>query len=143
MYCPKCGEKLISPNQEFCQACGANLKELIPNRRLIEKQEQRYELKDSNKYAKLCFSFAIISFIEAQVSGILSFLLFTMPLLIIFFLILNITGIIFGCLSRLFKGKSEEIEAVTTLRKVGSVFAIIGLINNPIILIETIFLPFI
>jgi len=162
MYCPKCGEKLINPNQKFCQACGANLKELIPNRSLLDKQpiipsksqptsqsdfdyrfkdqqKQIYEKSDTNKYAKLCFAFGLISFILSYVSSIFYFLIISIPYLIIVFSIININDLIFGSLSRSFKRKSEEKEAVTRLRKAGSVLAIIGIVYSSINIILSIF----
>ncbi len=163
MYCPNCGEKLISPNQKFCQACGANLIELIPNRKSIEKksiiqsrvqplsrnnlefqyknqQMQIYEKRGSKTYAKICFALGFISFIISQISGFISYLIIPLPYLVILCSIINITGLILGSLSRVYKTKSEEQEVVTGLRKAGSVFSSIGIVFNLIYLILSIIL---
>jgi len=46
--------------------------------------------------------------------------------------ILNVTGLIFGILSRTNCSKARKFEPVNTLEKVGSVFAIFGIIINSI-----------
>ena len=46
--------------------------------------------------------------------------------------ILNVTGLIFGILSRTNCSKARKVEPVNTLEKVGSVFGIFGIIVNSI-----------
>jgi len=53
-------------------------------------------------------------------------------ILLIIAAILNITGFVFGILSRTNSSKAGKFEPVNTLEKVGSVFAIFGIIMNSI-----------
>ena len=46
--------------------------------------------------------------------------------------ILNVTGLIFGILSRTNCSKARKTEPVNTLEKVGSIFGIFGIIINSI-----------
>ena len=54
------------------------------------------------------------------------------PISVIIAGILNVTGLIFGILSRTNCSKARKIEPVNTLEKVGSVFGIFGIILNSI-----------
>ncbi len=160
MFCPNCGEKLINPNQKFCQVCGANLKELIPGYAIEEVESNSYsknalnpqtEIYNQqtpqlqqinkqgipNKYAKSCFACALISFIIGDITGFLTFpAIYLWPFLILL-TILTIIGLTFGILSRTYKKRSEEIEPVSGLRKAGSVLGIIGIVFNSISLLPT------
>ena len=58
--------------------------------------------------------------------------------LIIIFIAIHIAGIIFGVLSRIYSAKARELEPVNNLEKVGSIFGILGIIGNTILLIVSI-----
>ena len=57
-------------------------------------------------------------------------------------IILHIAGIVFGILSRTNSSKAGKFEPINTLEKVGSVFAVFGIVMNsiPIVVIPIIFI---
>ncbi|MCK4382753.1 MAG: hypothetical protein KAW66_05610 [Candidatus Lokiarchaeota archaeon] len=124
-----------------------------------------YESKSINAegpglHSKRCFAFAIVSLVLAIVgfiSGGLNLFRFYIPsyyypyypgglvgglvgLSIV--IILHIAGIVFGILSRTNSSKAGKFEPINTLEKVGSVFAVFGIVMNsiPIVVIPIIFI---
>ncbi|TXT65803.1 MAG: membrane protein of unknown function [Promethearchaeota archaeon] len=164
MYCPNCGNELVSKDQRFCNVCGANIKLYIPDPEVIEnppkstispnrgisrsqyepsystEQKKLVSQTGSKRFTKLCFAFGLISFIITQISGILSFTFLTGLIPNIISLLVNIVGLILAFLSRHYKKRSEAVEPVTGLRKAGSVLAIIGMVINAIGIISSIIL---
>ncbi len=62
MYCPNCGAKLDTPNEEICRYCGADLK--LPTDASQPQISLEKETKTKN-YSKICFITALISFLLA------------------------------------------------------------------------------
>ena len=101
-------------------------------------------------HSKRCFAFAMTSLALAVVGfafGASSFIRILIPYSYYYYypsyysfgliglivgVILNITGLIFGILSRKNCKKARNFEPVNTLEKVGSVFAVFGIIINSI-----------
>ena len=97
-------------------------------------------------HSKKCFAFSIVSLGLAGASFIFgggNFFSFLMPYspypgisIVVFGLIigviLNVTGLIFGILSRTNSSKAGRNEPINGLEKVGSVFAVFGIVTNSI-----------
>jgi len=170
MFCPNCGEKLDPQNQKFCPNCGSELSSTPQAPQAVENQVSPtirsvpvYESKPINvggpgPHSKECLTFAILSLALGGVGfafGSIYFLRILIPfpfqldyfirfILLIIGVILNITGFVFGILSRTNSSKAGKFEPVNTLEKVGSVFGIFGIIMNslPIVSIPLILLGF-
>ncbi|MHA1479438.1 MAG: zinc-ribbon domain-containing protein [Promethearchaeota archaeon] len=170
MFCPNCGEKLENQNQNFCPNCGSELSNTPQAPQAEENQVPLpvksapvYESKTINvggpgPHSKKCLTFAILSLALGGVGfafGSISFLRILIPfpfqldyfirlIFLIIAAILNITGFVFGILSRTNSSKAGKFEPVNTLEKVGSVFGIFGIIMNslPIVSIPLILLGF-
>jgi len=170
MFCPNCGEKLDPKNQKFCPNCGSELSNTAQAPQTVENQVSPtirsvpvYESKTINvggpgPHSKKCFTFAILSLALGGVGfafGGIFFMRILIPFLfhldyfiriiiLIIGVILNITGFVFGILSRINSSKAGKFEPVNTLEKVGSVFGIFGIIMNslPIVSIPLILLGF-
>jgi len=99
-------------------------------------------------HSKKTLAFAIVSLVLAAVGfalGCICFIRVTNPyyyyynpyppfafILLAVAVIINITGLIFGILSRTNCSKARKSEPVNTMEKVGSVFGIFGIIINSI-----------
>jgi hypothetical protein len=62
MYCPNCGAKLDTPNQETCRYCGADLR---LQTEASQPQISAEKETTTKKYSKTCFTVALTSFILA------------------------------------------------------------------------------
>lgn len=156
-FCMKCGSK-IEATLEIPQ-----IRTKIPKQVSINTSQSTLEsisLPISQKksvikegrpgpYSKKCFGFALAS-IGLAIAGLSvgsGSMMFSMisrfgnvlngfgfvPGLIIA-IVLNTIGLIFGILSRVNSSKARELEPVNTLEKIGSVFAIFGIIGNAILI---------
>jgi len=161
LFCKNCGEKSESKNQKFCANCGSELSytPVSPQLRAEENQvsspvksvpvyeSKTIKLGGPRPHSKKCFAFAIVSLALAGVGfvfgrTIIMRMLNPYPyyypyysfgaLGLIIAVILNITGLIFGILSRTNCSKARKFEPVNTLEKVGSVFAVFGIVINSI-----------
>jgi len=162
MFCQNCGEKLESKEQKFCASCGSVITNAqdapqAPQLKAEEKQVSSpvksapvYESKPINvggpgPHSKKTLAFAIVSLVLGGIGfafgGIYFMRMFNPysyyyiplgPIGLIVGGILNVTGLIFGILSRTNCSKARKIEPVNTLEKVGSVFGIFGIIVNSI-----------
>ena len=169
MYCPKCGEKLESQNQEFCPSCGSEiLSTLIPEAAQVQTEENQVstsstvssvpvseskpiKVEGPGFYSKMVFTFALLSIVLAVIGFVFEFLKVLRdvipiyifpnlpggPVLWIVALVLHSIGLIFAILSRVFSSKAGKCEMQNTLKKVGSVFGVIGIVQNviPLVLI--------
>jgi len=173
MFCSNCGEKLHSQNQKFCPSCGSELSNIPDTPQLRAEENQAsptvrsvpvYESKTINvggpgPHSKKCLTFAIVSLAIGGVGfafGSISFMRILIPfpfhldyfirfILLIIAAILNVTGLVFGILSRTNSSKAGKFEPINTLEKVGSVFSVFGIIMNSIpivLLIPLLFLGF-
>jgi len=162
MFCQNCGEKIESKEQKFCASCGSatSITPDAPQLKVEENQVPVpvksvpvYDSKTINvggpgPHSKKTFAFAIVSLALGGVGfafgGIYFFRMFS-PFYYYFYtdaflgfialivaVILNVTGLIFGILSRTNCSKARTSEPVNTLEKVGSVFGIFGIVLNSI-----------
>jgi hypothetical protein len=161
MYCKNCGEKLEIKNQRFCQYCGKkvqpryNASQIKPIGDLNDSISvsppvyQSIGKKSTVKgragsYSKKTLGFGIVSLViltvtfnigsTAVLDPILSYII---PLRRVFIglTIAHVVGIIFGIASRLYYGKAEEMEPLSTILKAGNVIGLIGTIFNAILMI--------
>ena len=174
MFCPNCGEKLESTFQKFCASCGSELSNTpdaaqTPQLKVEEKHVSQpvrsvpdYESKiikagGPGPHSKKCFAFSIVSLgligVAYFFGGSNLFRIFTPYYYysysfgvvgFITIIIVHIAGLVFGILSRTNSSKAGKFEPVNALEKVGSVFAVFGIIMNsiPIVLVPLIFLGF-
>ena len=162
MFCQNCGEKMESKDQKFCASCGSEVTGAPQTPPLKAEEDQVsspvksvpvYESKTikaggPGPHSKKTLAFAIVSLILGGVGfafGGIFFMRMLNPysyyyspyysfgfIGLIVGGILNVTGLIFGILSRTNCSKARKFEPVNTLEKVGSVFAIFGIIINSI-----------
>jgi len=160
MSCKNCGEKL-EPHQNFCPSCGSVVLD-SPDATQLRVQENQVSstvrsVPDSKPinavrpglHSKKCFAFAIVSLVLAGAGliyggGIVMRLLspyyyyYPYPYYsfglggFIIAVVLNITGLIFGILSKTNSSKAKKFEPINTLRKVGGVFSVFGIVLNSI-----------
>ncbi len=160
MFCKNCGEKL-EPHQKFCISCGSVVLDSpdAPQPRAEENQVSStvrsvpvYDSKPINAgepglHSKRCFVFAIVSLVLAgagliygggNVMRLLSPYYYYYPYYsfglggFTIAVVLNITGLIFGILSKTNSSKAKKFEPINTLRKVGGIFSIFGIVLNSI-----------
>jgi len=164
MFCQNCGDK-ISKIQKFCASCGSAVSNTPDAPQLEVEENQVsipvksvpvYESKTINvggpgPHSKKTFAFAIVSLALAGVGfafGGIYFIRMLTPYYyylypyasfgiigLIVGVILNITGLIFGILSRTNCSKARKFEPVNTLEKVGSVFGVFGIVINSIFIV--------
>ncbi|KKN32631.1 hypothetical protein LCGC14_0811820 [marine sediment metagenome] len=156
-FCSKCGSKIEAtleipeiktkiPRQISINTSHSTLESTyLP----ISQQKSVKKEGRPGPYSKKCFGFALAS-IGLAIAGLSvgsGSMMFSMmsgfgnvlngfgflPGLIIA-IVLNIIGLIFGILSRVNSSKARELEPVNTLEKIGSVFAIFGIISNAILI---------
>jgi len=170
MFCPNCGEKLKSQDQSFCASCGSEIQSTLPPEAPQVRAEEKQVLSPARSvpvypskpikvggpgpHSKKSFAFALVSLALAGVGfafGARTFMGILMPyssyypyssswLGLIIAVILNITGLVFGILSRTNSSKARISEPINTLEKLGSVFAIFGIVINsiPIVVVSII-----
>ena len=163
-FCSSCGSELFN-TPDIPQA---------PQLRAVENQVSStvrsvsvYQSKPINiggpgPYSKNCFAFAIISIalaITGFIFGGINLIRNLLPIYLFPYfpggpgvgvvgltiaIVLNIGGLIFGILSRVNSSKAGKLEPINTLEKIGSVFAVFGIILNviPIVVVPLIFLRF-
>ena len=147
-FCSSCGSELSNtPDAAQASQLRAEENQASP----IVRSVPIYESKNINvggpgPHSKKCLTFAILSLALGGVGiafGAISFMRILIPfpfhldyyirfILLIIATILNITGFVFGILSRTNSSKAGKFEPINTLEKVGSVFAIFGIIMNSI-----------
>ncbi|NVM44871.1 MAG: zinc ribbon domain-containing protein [Candidatus Lokiarchaeota archaeon] len=157
MSCPNCGAQLEVSNQRFCQDCGKKLQEPSKNSELAQKSltppeyrenhhlhQKPVKIPTSRPLSKRSLGFGIVSLIIAAITFNAGSSMLTPPFLlplsgrIILFMsfgILNIVGIGFGIISRVFNAQAKRRELKNTAMKVGSTLGSIGLIFNLVLMI--------
>ncbi|MFX1442890.1 MAG: zinc ribbon domain-containing protein [Promethearchaeota archaeon] len=154
MFCSNCGKEIIDSNQKFCQYCGNRIQS--PSEAVSVQQTPVYTYSATTSHtffekgrpgphSKKCLAFSIISIAMAavtlEIGGSLRFfyvLGMPLPLFImgvIINIVINIVGLILGILARLNGKKAVNLESDNAVEKVGSIFAIFGIIGNIILLI--------
>jgi len=147
-FCASCGS-VISSTPDAPQAPQLKVEEnqvSSPVKSVPVYESKTLTVGGPGPHSKKCFAFAIVSLALAGVGfafGATNFMRFLMPYYyypyysfgfigLIVGVILNITGLIFGILSRTNCSKARKFEPVNTLEKVGSVFAVFGIVINSI-----------
>jgi len=160
MFCQNCGEKLESPNQKFCASCGSVISNTPQAPQAPQLKAEQYqapsavwpvpvykskplEVGEPGLHSKRSLAFAIVSLALAAVGfgfgSSSNFIGMIMPysyygsggvLGLIIGVIFNITGLIFGILSKTNGKKARNYEPINTLKKVGGVFAVFGIVIN-------------
>ena len=159
MFCSNCGEELYDPNQKFCQGCGYEIL-AAPNSSGLKPAQSGYEPIDKSRYvapkqqrtllmgmpgeySKKCLGFAVISIVIGIITLAIGYNLYLYSyypyyysiarmIILIVILLLRIGGLIFGIFSRTNSVKAENLETLNSYERVGSVFAIFGIIVNSI-----------
>ena len=148
MYCTNCGVKLDG-QQKFCPTCGAELLEgsEVQSTSYATVPVQSMQIIDGTPGldSKKCLGFSIPSVAMAVatlvIAGLLRlFFLLGMPLPlfiigVIIGIIINIVGLTFGIISRINGYKATKSEPKNAIVTVGSIFAILGIIGNAILII--------
>ena len=160
MFCQNCGEKLESQNQKFCASCGSVISNTTDAPQTPQLKAEQYqapskvwpvpvyeskpiEVGEPGPHSKRSLAFAIVSLALAAVGfvfGSSNFIRVMMPysysygfggvLGLIIGVIFNITGLIFGILSKKNCSNARNFEPINTLKKVGGVFAVFGIVIN-------------
>ncbi|MFX0104611.1 MAG: zinc-ribbon domain-containing protein [Candidatus Hodarchaeota archaeon] len=104
-------------------------------------------------YSKRCLSLSIISILVAIFDWILNYIIFRFQIIILPVfdfriimlltnaIIINIVGLIFGILSRSNSAKAGILEPGNSVEKVGSTFAILGIIINALSIVIVLLIP--
>ena len=152
-YCKNCGSEIL----EKAQTLQANSQTLQAKYGLDQERTTSSAIPatqyptsvkregEPGSYSKMSFAFAMVSLVLAGVGftfgGSWVMVLITPyyyyyyspgVLGLIIAIILNITGLIFGILSRTNCSKARRFEPVNTLEKVGGVFGVFGIVLNSI-----------
>lgn len=157
MSCPNCGAQLEMPNQKFCQDCGSMLPDFTKSSDLaqnfVASQETRNYLQLQQKHTKMSnprtrskasLVFGIVSIIIAMTTFNAGSSLFMEPyilplsmrlIIIQSFGILNIVGLVFGIISKIFNTQAKKMESLNKAMKAGNILGIIGLILNSLLAI--------
>ncbi len=161
MYCQNCGEKLEIKNQRFCQNCGNKIQIISetpqlgieddqykitpaspPVYQIIEQKSVKKGSTSSN--SKICLGFGIISLVIATFAFNFGTTILMNPVISYYFLmrrvligltIVNILGIIFGIISKLYSEKAKEMEPESSILKAGNIIGFIGIIFNAILVV--------
>ena len=159
-FCSSCGSELFNtPDTPHAPQLRAEENQVSPTVRSVPDYESKtINVGGPGPHSKKCLAFAIVSLAFAGVGyvfGGVNIMRFLLPfayylgysigfLGLIVAVILNIIGLVFGILSRTNSSKAGKFEPVNALEKVGSVFAVFGIIMNsiPIVLVPLIFLGF-
>ncbi|MBY9014823.1 MAG: zinc ribbon domain-containing protein [Candidatus Lokiarchaeota archaeon] len=155
-FCASCGSVILStPPPEAPQVRAEEKQVLSPAKSVPVYQSKTIKVGGPGPHSKMCFAFALVSLALAGVGftfGATSLMGVLMPysyyysyssfgaLWLIIAVILNITGLVFGILSRTNCSKARKSEPINTFEKVGSVFAIFGIVINsiPIVVVSII-----
>lgn len=153
MYCPNCGEKIETLNQNFCPNCGSELPKNSgkPQLRSEEIQSKSPSGSESKGYiiqepkmhvapglhSRKCLSFALSSFIMGVISAVIGLFILIFLFIIgsILLLIVHIIGLRFGILAKRHSKEGAKIEPPNSAEKAGSVFAVFGIIINAILMV--------
>jgi hypothetical protein len=159
MFCSNCGEELYDPNQKFCQGCGFEIvitnetprlkveqnqyEPIDKSRYLANKQQKTVLMGMPGEYSKKCLGFALASLVTGIFTLVLGYNLFMYSyypyyysagriVILIVILLLRVGGLIFGIFSRINSVKAENLESLNSYERVGSVFAVFGIILNSV-----------
>jgi len=165
MFCKNCGEKLESQNQKFCVSCGSVVLHTpdAPQLRAEENQvsstdrsipvyeSKTIKIEGPGFYSKMVFAFALLSIVLAVIGLVFEFLKVLRDVIPIYVflripgglelwiiaLVLHSIGLLLAILSMVFSSKAGKHEVQNTLKKVGSIFGVIGIVQNviPLVLI--------
>ncbi|KKN24759.1 hypothetical protein LCGC14_0891650 [marine sediment metagenome] len=152
-FCSKCGSEIGARLEipqlrtERPRQVSTNTLQSPPESTSVQIYQQKPMIKEGRPgpYSKKCLVFAIVS-IGLAISGLVistGSVIFAMIswfgfaqnsigflLRLIIVIVLNIIGLLFAIESRLDSKKAGELEPVNTVEKIGSIFAIIGIIVN-------------
>ncbi|TES98299.1 MAG: zinc ribbon domain-containing protein [Promethearchaeota archaeon] len=153
-FCPNCGSELLytpTPDVPQLRAEKNQLSTSSTVSSVPVYESKPIKVEGPGFYSKIVFTFALLSIVLAVIGLVFEFLKVLRdvipiyvflripggPELWIIALVLNSFGLIFAILSRIFSSKAGKREMKNTLEKVGSVFGIIGIVQNviPLILI--------
>jgi hypothetical protein len=123
---------------------------------VISKQKQEIS-GGTGKHSKLCFAFGLVSlgisifgliiscgfYLITQIYYFYYIFGYSIVIGIIIDIALVTTGLVFGILSRVNKGKARYSESVNSLQKAGSVLGVIGIVLNAIALCLAFLAPWI
>ena len=159
-FCSSCGSELFNtPDTPQAPQLRAEENQVSPTVRSVPVYEPKtINVGGPGPHSKKCLAFAIVSIAFAVVGyvfGGVNIMRFLLPFAfylgysigfigLIVAVILNITGLVFGILSRTNSSKAGKFEPINTLEKMGSVFSVFGIIMNsiPIVLVPLITLIF-
>jgi len=155
-FCASCGSEIQSTLPPEAPQVRAEEKQVLsPARSVPVYPSKPIKVGGPGPHSKKSFAFALVSLALAGVGfafGARTFMGILMPyssyypyysfgvLGLIIAVILNITGLVFGILSRTNSSKARISEPINTLEKLGSVFAIFGIVINsiPIVVVSII-----
>ncbi len=157
MFCSHCGEKLIDSQQKFCQNCGTEIlatsktidykperTQSVPEPKIYYvpvKQQSQLQRGPPGKYSKLCLRQALFSLFIGIVSLVIGYNFYRflywphynyiLSLIVAIAILLSrVGGLVLGVYSRVNGSKAENFEPFNDTEKVGSIFAIFGMIVN-------------
>ncbi len=160
-FCASCGSVILSTPPPEAPQVRAEENQVSSTVRSVPVYESKsIKVGGPGLHSKRCFAFSIVSLTLTGVglsSGGLNLFRFYIPSMyypyypggligglvgLIIVIILHIAGLVFGILSRTHSSKAGKFEPINTLEKVGSVFAVFGIVMNiiPMVVIPIIFL---
>jgi len=158
-FCVSCGSVLYTP-PDAPQLKAEENQVSSPVRSIPVYESKPIKIGGPGPHSKKCFAFAFVSialaivgFSFGGINLIRNFIPFYYlqyypggmgggPGGLIIAIVLNITGLIFGILSRVYSSKAGIYEPINALEQFGSVVAVFGIIMNviPIVIVPLIFL---
>jgi hypothetical protein len=154
IYCPNCGQKVLSLNQKFCHNCGNNLSDLfekieikqeqyqypIP---LIKEKRQRQIIERWGTHSKFCLAYSLISvallgiglFLSSGLFFIWFFLqynYFNKSITITLIILILIHGVALAfAIGAIVKSKeARRSESRNILEQIGKIIGILGFLTN-------------
>jgi hypothetical protein len=154
-FCAFCGSKIdtppevanvVSPTNQSTQP--GSLPSYLPISNIAPQPKPITSIKP-NIYSKRCLGFSIVALIIGGIGFLVGFVLTIFSLFIPYYgfmlfntligwvivVILHIMGLIFGITSRTNNSRARELEPPNTIEKVGSVFGVLAIILNSILLV--------
>jgi len=156
-FCPNCGSEIptISESPQLktersqyasttrSQSTTGYTDFLVKQRKLVEKGRP-------GPHSKKCLGFGIASIVLAIFDLIFGFSIFLLSILffdfnrmvieLIIVILIHFVGLVFGILSRINSAKAGKSEQVNAVEQVGSVFGVIGIVINAILVVIAFFI---